>query len=244
MDSVKSTLKLTEETISDNQGFLNYVFVLNEKEKCDLMNIIQYMVIAIIPIILILKVMKHFVPVDEPDKGSIELMLEVLFQLSFIFVSFYFIHRIITFIPTYSKMNYPDFSFLFVVLPTLLVLFTMQTKLGAKINTLNNRLFKKLGLEDDDDEEEVPKKNNKQPQQVPQKQAQQAQMNNVQQSGSFSHPYSGPNFDNMYVDTKTPLMNANNPTNMPNNASVNNYNQFESEPMAANDFGAGGGSFF
>ena len=49
----------------------------------------------------------------------------------------------------------------------------------------------------------------------------------------------------MYVDTKNPLVNANNPTNMPNNQSVNNYNQqVEFEPMAANDFGAGGGSFF
>ena len=244
MESIKTSLKITEESISDKQGFFNYVFSLNDKEKCDLMNIIQYMLLAVIPIILILKFMKHFVPVDEPDKGSIELMIEVLFQLSIIFVSFYFIHRMITFIPTYSNMNYPDFSFVFIILPTLLILFTMQTKLGAKINTLNDRLFKKLGLEDDEEEEEE-KPTKKNVAKAPQVSQQQAQMNNGQQGGSFSHPYSGPNFDNMYVDTKTPLVNANNPTNMPNSGSVNNYNQqFDNEPMAANDFGALGGSFF
>ncbi|MBI96712.1 hypothetical protein CL656_06175 [bacterium] len=240
MESVKSTFKMTEDSISDEQGFLNYVFVLNEKDKNDLMNVMQYMVLAIIPLVLILKFMKHYVPAEEPDKGSIELLLEVFFQLTVIFVSFYFIHRMITFIPTYSKMNYPEFSFVYIILPTLLILFTMQTKLGAKINTLNERLFKKLGLEtEEEDEEKKPEKNNNKPKKVQQQQ-------NVNSQGSFSHPYSGPNFDEMYLDTKTPLVNANNPTNMPNNDSINNYNQpgAMNEPMAANDFGGVVGSFF
>ena len=86
------------------------------------MNVMQYMVLGIIPLILVLKFMKHFVPPEDPEKGSFELVVEVLLQLTVIFVSFYFIHRIITFIPTYSKMNYPEFSFIYVILPTLLIL--------------------------------------------------------------------------------------------------------------------------
>ena len=239
MESIKSSLKITEESIGDKQSFLNHVFYLNEKDKCDLMNVMQYMVLGIIPLILVLKFMKHFVPPEDPEKGSIELVVEVLLQLTVIFVSFYFIHRIITFIPTYSKMNYPDFSFIYVILPTLLILFTMQTKLGTKINTINDRLFNKLGLDTEVQEETVEeeKKSNKKTKEV-------AKQQQSQDSG-FSHPYSGPNFDNMYLETTTPLQNANNPTQMPTGNSVNNYNQPGGdmiEPMAANDFGGIGGA--
>ena len=238
MESIKSSLKITEESIGEKQSFLNHVFYLNEKDKCDLMNIMQYMILCIIPLILVLKFMKHFVPPEDPEKGTIELVVEVLLQLSVIFVSFYFIHRMITFIPTYSKMNYPDFSFVYVILPTLLILFTMQTKLGTKINTINDRLFNKLGLETEVEEEtgdEEKKDKKKTKELVKQKQS--------QESG-FSHPYSGPNYDNMYLETTNPLQNANNPTQMPTGNSVNNYNQPGDmmEPMAANDFGGIGGA--
>ena len=160
MESIKSTLKATEESISDSPNFFTHVFMLNDKDKSELMNILQYVVIGIIPLILTLKLMKHFIPAEEPTKSSLELSVEVILQLLFIFVSFYFIHRMITFIPTYSTMNYPEFSFIYVILPTLLILFTMQTKLGSKINTLNDRIFKALGISTVLDEQEEPVKKN------------------------------------------------------------------------------------
>lgn len=249
MESFQQSLKTTEDSITDNQGFVKYVFSLNDKEKNELMNIFQYMILAIIPLVLVLKFMKHFIPHEDQSKGSAELLLEVLFQLSVIFVSFYFIHRIICYIPTYSQMNYPDFSFIYIILPTLFILFTMQTKLGSKINTLNNRLFKTLGI--DKDEELVNKEymtnntNKPNPQQInSQGGHQQQQMNN--NSGGMSHPYGGgnsPNFDQMYLDTSNPLVGANNPQNATNPHAIQNYNQ-PSEPMAANDFGGGFGSTF
>ena len=67
------------------------------------------------------------------------------------------------------------------------------------------------------------------------------------QESNFSHPYSGPNFDSMYLETTNPLQNPNNPTQMPTSNSVNNYNQPGGdmmEPMAANDFGGIGGAKF
>ena len=250
MESFQQSLKTTEESITDNQGFVKYVFSLNDKEKNELMNIFQYMILAIIPLVLVLKFMKHFIPHEDQSKGSAELLLEVLFQLSVIFVSFYFIHRIICYIPTYSQMNYPDFSFIYIILPTLFILFTMQTKLGSKINTLNNRLFKTLGI--DKDEELVNKEymtnntNKPNPQQINSQGGHQQQQMNNNNSGGMSHPYGGgnsPNFDQMYLDTSNPLVGANNPQNATNPPAIQNYNQ-PSEPMAANDFGGGFGSTF
>ena len=252
MESIKSTLKATEESISDSPNFFTHVFMLNDKDKSELMNIVQYVLFAITPLILILKLMKHFIPSEEPNKSSLELSLEVVLQLLFIFVSFYFVHRMITFIPTYSTMNYPDFSFIYVILPTLLILFTMQTKLGSKINTLNDRMFKALGISTVLSEEEEPVRKNShesqgQNEQQHQQQHQQQQPHHneysQQNNTEFSHPFGGKNFDDMYLDTKTPIVNANNPTNGPN---INNYNQANvmTEPMAANGFGGMGGTFY
>ena len=57
MESFQQSLKTTEESITDNQGFVKYVFSLNDKEKNELMNIFQYMILAIIPLVLVLKFM-------------------------------------------------------------------------------------------------------------------------------------------------------------------------------------------
>ena len=73
MESIKSTLKATEESISDSPNFFTHVFMLNDKDKSELMNIVQYVLFAIIPLILILKLMKHFIPSEEPNKSSLEL---------------------------------------------------------------------------------------------------------------------------------------------------------------------------
>ena len=98
--------------------------------------ILQYMLcLAIIPVILVLKLMKHFVPMDEArTKVHLRLVAEVLFQLSIIFVSFYFIHRMVLYIPTYSQMNYPDVSFICnqLYFQPCLSCFTMQTKPWCK----------------------------------------------------------------------------------------------------------------
>ena len=57
-------------------SFINYLLTLDEENKVDLLNIIQYTVLAIIPIILILKAVKHFVPEEDDSKGNLEIILE------------------------------------------------------------------------------------------------------------------------------------------------------------------------
>jgi hypothetical protein len=45
------------------------------------------------------------------------------------------------YIPTYSKSNYAEFNEITFILPFLILLFTMQTKIGGKINILIERLI-------------------------------------------------------------------------------------------------------
>ena len=48
-----------------NESFMNYMFVLSQKDKMELMNIFQYILLAIIPIVLVVKLMKNYLSIFE-----------------------------------------------------------------------------------------------------------------------------------------------------------------------------------
>ena len=240
MESLKSTVSDLDTKIISREGLFSKIFILNEKDKYDLMNLIQYILLAIIPIIIVLKVLKNYVPDDDEDKGTIELLIEILIQIIFIFVSFVFVHRIICVVPTYSGRDYPDISMFVIVLPLLFLLFTMHTKLGAKINMVYDRCMQMVGLREKETTAEKPTARSKQ---IQKQEVNANVMNPPNPPAVMSHPYGGggPNFDSMYLDTKTPLVNANSPGGAA--PPQNNMNQggpggpgMMMEPMAANDF--------
>ena len=121
-------------------GFVNHVFNFDSENKANMYNLIQYIAIGIIPITIILKLIKNYIPEEDDRKGTIEITLEIFIQLLAIFFSIWFIDKFIRFFPTFSKVNYHKFNELNFVLPLLIILITMQTKLGAKINILCQRL--------------------------------------------------------------------------------------------------------
>jgi hypothetical protein len=51
-----------------SKSFFSYMFSLSSNEKSTLVNTIQYVVLAIIPIMLILKLMKKYIPADNDQK--------------------------------------------------------------------------------------------------------------------------------------------------------------------------------
>ena len=122
-------------------GFFNHVFNFENDNKNALLNMTQYIILALIPVILVLKTIKHYIPEEDDTKGAPELAIEVAIQLFAIFFAIWFIDRIIRYIPTYSGANYHKFNELNTILPLLIILVTMQTKLGAKINILAERTF-------------------------------------------------------------------------------------------------------
>lgn len=128
-----------EDVENGSNGFFKHVFDLNEANKASIMNMLQYTVLAFIPIILVLKVTRSYVPEANEDKGSLELLAESLFQVIFILLSFWFINRIITYIPTYSKKPYKEFNETTFIIGFVFILLTIQTKLGEKISILSDR---------------------------------------------------------------------------------------------------------
>ena len=126
--------------IGGKPGFLKHVFNFDEESKTEILNIIQYAVLALLPIIILNKVMQKYVPEADDEKKSIEILSEVLAQVIFMFLGIFFIHRILTFIPTYSGEKYPTWNIIGPIIPMLVIITSLQTKLGEKISILVDRL--------------------------------------------------------------------------------------------------------
>jgi hypothetical protein len=126
---------------SSKEGFFKHVFNFNTESKSELLNIIQYAIIAVIPVIILNKATQRFIPEADDEKNSLELLAEIIIQLLTMFLGIFFINRFITYFPTYSGEKYPEFNVTTIVLAVLVIVLSLQTKLGEKVSILVDRLM-------------------------------------------------------------------------------------------------------
>ena len=134
------SLEETSKNISSRMGFFKHVFNFEEESKGEIFNLIQYSTIALIPVVILNKAMQKYVPEADEEKGSFELLAEVMTQISVMFIGILLINRIITYVPTYSGIKYPDFSVTYIILAVLVITMSLQTKLGEKVSILFDRV--------------------------------------------------------------------------------------------------------
>ena len=128
------------ETVNKTEGFINKVTSFDAETKNNLLNGVQYVAIATLPVAMSGMLLNHLFGKSEPEtKGSIELLAEIFIQLVIMFVGIIIIHRIITYIPTYSGFKYENLTLTNVVLAFLVIVLSIQTKLGLKVNILIDR---------------------------------------------------------------------------------------------------------
>lgn len=121
--------------------FFTHVFDTSAESNAEIMNVTQYALLAIIPVLVLNKLVQRFVPEADPDKSSIELSIEIVLQTIIMFIGILFIHRIITYVPTYSGFRYEHLTLTNVVLAFLVIVLSLQTKLGIKVNILYDRVI-------------------------------------------------------------------------------------------------------
>lgn len=124
-----------------SNGFINHVLSMNQDQKIDLFNLIQYGMLSIIPVLLLNKSIQAFVPEADEEKGSLEIMIEIILQLAVLLIGIYYIHRIITYVPTYSGEDYGQVNLVNMVLAFLVIVMSLQTKLGEKAEILYTRVL-------------------------------------------------------------------------------------------------------
>lgn len=137
-------METIEETTTKINSFYDHVIKFDQSDKNNLINIIQYSVIAIIPIVIINKLMQHYIPEADDQKSSLEISAEVFAQLIFMFVGMYFIHKLVTYIPSYTGIHMGEFNVIPVILPFLVILLSLQSKLGEKVEILVDRVLEMI----------------------------------------------------------------------------------------------------
>ena len=238
------------DTTDDSKSFFKHVFNFDDDSKSEILNIIQYSIIALIPIIILSKTISKYDPEADDKKSSLELSAEIMIKIIVMFIGLLLVHRIIIFIPTYSGVKYPDFNIIFIILGVLMIILGLQTNLGEKVSILVDRITELWNGKN-----EKKGKNGKngngnvkvsQPisgqtgsitgQSMPQSQptyTDGTSINSLPTSDAASTTQQLPNYDNMYRQDTNPLVNANTPGQMEG---------FSNEPMAANSV-LGGGAF-
>lgn len=117
------------------------IFSIDTLEKDTLFNLVQYVTISIIPLIIVLRGLKEYIPEEDDTKSSIEIIAEILIEIVIIVFSIWFINKVITHIPTYSQRDYPEMSLFPGMLPLIFILMTLQSKFSNKINILFDRAY-------------------------------------------------------------------------------------------------------
>ena len=136
-------MEVLQEAGAESRGktFFTHVFDMSQEANGEIMNVTQYALLGIIPVLILNKLIQRFAPEADQDNSSIELVVEVVLQIVVMFVGIIMIHRIITYIPTYSGFRYEHLTLTNIVLAFLIIVLSLQTKLGIKVNILYDRIL-------------------------------------------------------------------------------------------------------
>jgi hypothetical protein len=124
--------------------FVNHILSQTTEGKAEVLNLFQYLFLAVIPVFMLNKGISMYIPGADEMKGTFEMSLEILIQLMVMFGGMIVIHRIITYIPTYSGYKYDPMMLTNCVLSFLIIIFSIQSKLSAKMNILYFRVQERI----------------------------------------------------------------------------------------------------
>lgn len=216
--------ELKEIEAEEKKTFLKHVFSGKDEDNAEFINAIQYALMGVIPVIGLNKLVQNYIPDVEADKGSVELLLEIMIQIAVMFGGIIIIHRMITYFPTYSGYKYDTFSATTIILAFLVIVLSVQTKMGLKANILYERVLEFWNGEPRENMEN--NKNNKKRVNVSNQQAPMAQL------------------EQEMIMTGPPAPIATNPpSNQPDLREVPDFGM-SSGPVAANMLVGGGSSLF
>tara|TARA_Y100001935_G_scaffold243311_1_gene234592 strand:+ start:772 stop:1461 length:690 start_codon:yes stop_codon:yes gene_type:complete len=130
----------TAKTIMKGGGFVQHVFNFDDSTKKYLMNTTQYILYSLAPVILLNKVLEDLLSDFDDTKGNFELLAEVIGQLSGLVTGMFLIHRVVTYLPTYSGSPYENINLFSIILTLAVVSYYTQSSLGFKMKLLGERV--------------------------------------------------------------------------------------------------------
>tara|TARA_B110000285_G_scaffold228711_1_gene292092 strand:- start:1639 stop:2292 length:654 start_codon:yes stop_codon:yes gene_type:complete len=134
-------MEIINDSDLSKKTFLSHVFSTTEEGQAELLNVIQYSSMGVVPVVMLNKIVQRFIPEADPEKSTLELLAEIFIQLTIMFCGAIIIHRAITYLPTYSGFKYENLTLTNVILVFLIIVLSIQTKLGLKVNILVDRVL-------------------------------------------------------------------------------------------------------
>lgn len=122
------------------KNFLKHIFNFDKHTRTELLNILQFALIGIIPLIILIKILEKYNPNPDKKKMSIKILVEIVLHLIYLLLGIFFIIRIITYFPTISGADYPKISIITVMI-AILISITINEKISKKINILFDRII-------------------------------------------------------------------------------------------------------
>ena len=127
-------------TTTQNVGFIKHVFSLDGQSKAQLINVVQYIILGVIPVaILDHLLLENFPSSDFEGKSSVQLLGEVIGQLVISVLAIELVHRVVTGIPTYTGVAIPDLNLFQIAISLLFTTIYAKGVIGTKVRILTRR---------------------------------------------------------------------------------------------------------
>lgn len=165
--------------------FLKSIF--NDDTKETILNLTQFSFIAFIPIILLIRGL-NIIPEASDKKGILENIFEIMLYLIILIVGIVIITKFTLYFKPFSGAPYPEFTLYPLIISSIIVGLSFQTKISEKVMNIKEKIFNKI----------TPPKTSQNPMQMPQMQMPQMQMTQMQTPQTQKQTQQLPNYNQMY----------------------------------------------
>ena len=76
----------------NKKSFVSHVFSTTQEGKAEILNIVQYATLGVLPIVLLNKLVQRFIPEADSDKSTLELLVEIFLQIIIMFCGMVMTH--------------------------------------------------------------------------------------------------------------------------------------------------------
>ena len=128
-----------ESTQTSENSIVKHIFKFDDETKSNLMNLTQYIILAIIPVAILQNLSEKLFPKYDSSKGTVELLAEIIGQSVTTLIGLFFIHRIITAVPTFSGTAMGDLNLFNIIVVFLLTSFMFDGKIQQKFDAVSER---------------------------------------------------------------------------------------------------------
>jgi hypothetical protein len=138
--------------------FLSKLFSTSSESLSEIYNPIQFAIISFLPLYILNKSIATLFPEPNFDSSSLIILAEIIFQIAVMIVGIVLIYRIVDYFPTYSGYKYEPLTLNGPITILIIILLSIQSKLGIKTNILAER-FNELWNGSNDSAKEMVRKN-------------------------------------------------------------------------------------